>query len=323
MKEWILNKLYEAKSPSTPRFAIQGTVNWMNCLAYFIDNSQYFTNNSLIDFYQTVPLQENKVNSIPLIIENMIMAYHNYSALEIFDTLEKYPNEICRAAIVSWYYSIYFTGSAMVAAATGTQQENHSTTAKVWLNELVNRNFILEPFNFKVDSLVKNQYKQQIKNTRNGNTFDLSYKPTNIEDSKGGILSYLQGTADYLREQKEQKMKNDKEFKNLNVSNFRTKIAREYRDARLVKAKVGFLHEAFRYRGKANYRDSIYLTYGNDYSNEIRQLCKDLKQVSFYFQRMASTYIEKRIGKSDWSFFINDLCENTKLKTSPLYLKNE
>lgn len=323
MSEWILNKLYETKSLPTPRFAIQGTVNWMNCLAYFTENSQCFTNSSLKDFYKDVSRQKSSTNSIPLIIENMVMAYHNHSALETFNTLESYPNEICRAAIVSWYYSIYFTSSAMIAAATGTQQEDHSTTAKVWLNELVNRNFVLEPFSFKVDTLVKDEYKQQIKNIRNGNAFDLSYKPTNIEDSKGGILSYLQGTADYLREQKEERMKNDKDFKDLNVSNFRTKQAREYRDNRLIKSKVGFLHEAFRFRGKANYRDSIYLTYGNDYTHEIRQLCRELKQVSLYFQKMASVYIEKRVGKSDWSFFIDDLSENTKLGTSPLYLKIE
>ena len=67
------------------------------------------------------------------------------------------------------------------------------------------------------------------------------------------------------------------------------------------KKTVSFLHQAFRYRGKVNYRDSMFLTYGEDNTNDIIQLVEDLKTVSEGFQQMSAGYIKAKINKESWT----------------------
>jgi uncharacterized protein (UPF0332 family) len=293
----------------------------MSCLALSVNNSGSFTSESLKAFYKnTKPIAENE-NTLRLIVENMVMAYHYHASLETMNSLTSNQNEICRSAIIAWYYSIYFSSSAMIAAAIGTQQETHASTANCWVKEIALKNLVIEPFSYRLTSLVKAKYESEIKNIRGDNKIDLNNKPANLRDAKGGILSYLQGTADFEREKFELKIKKEKEFKSLNVSDFRTKAAREFRDGKLEKHCVGFLHETFRYRGKANYRDSIYLTYGNDYTEQIKKLCADMQLVSYQFQRMVACYVERRVGAIIWDSFVFDLTKNSTLKLSPDYLK--
>ena len=75
-----------------------------------------------------------------------MMAYHNHVSLIRNLELKSLPYDTCRSAIISWYYSVYFAGSAMIAASSGGQQETHATTANVWKKDLVDRDLILEPF---------------------------------------------------------------------------------------------------------------------------------------------------------------------------------
>ena len=50
-------------------------------------------------------------------------------------------------------------------------------------------------------------------------------------------------------------------FKALAVTDFRKQAARSLRDAAYARRGIAFLHQASRYRGKANYRDAIFLAY--------------------------------------------------------------
>ena len=65
-----------------------------------------------------------------LVFENTMMALHNLSSLKSMnkDVEDKY--DICRSAIISWYYKYLFSASAMVAASSGSIQETHTATAK-------------------------------------------------------------------------------------------------------------------------------------------------------------------------------------------------
>lgn len=69
-----------------------------------------------------------------------------------------------------------------------------------------------------------------------------------------------------------------------------------------------------------NYRDSMFLTYGEDNTNDIIQLVEDLKTVSEGFQQMSAGYIKAKINKESWSLFYNDLSENSRLSVTPEYL---
>ena len=52
---------------------------------------------------------------------------------------------------------------------------------------------------------------------------------------------------------------------------------------KLSRVAINFLTQSYRYRGKANYRDSVYLSYGEDNSNLLNILLKDLELVSKKF----------------------------------------
>jgi hypothetical protein len=111
----------------------------------------------------------------------------------------------------------------------------------------------------------------------------------------------------------EEKIKNSSDFKKLEVTNFRTKAAQELRDAHLAKDCVNFLTQAFRYRGKANYRDSIYLSYGDNHSDDINLFTDDLYQVAKVFIRMSSFYFQRRIEAGIWELFVDDIRKNSRL----------
>ena len=135
------------------------------------------------------------------------------------------------------------------------------------------------------------------------------------------IVSYLNGTWDYEKWRVEERVKTSRDFKTLGVDNFRTKDARMLRDSQLAKNVVNYLVQAFRYRGKANYRDSIFLSYGYDNSEKIEVFVQDLEKVSHAFQRMAAFYLSMRVERGTWSKFTSDLKENSRLSLSVEYLE--
>jgi len=320
MNKWYLQKLYEITDQPTLRFAFQGTINWMRGLA-ILTNEDNFTNEKIQDYYKNVK-QRNKNSDADLVVfENILMSIHNLHSLKLINSKIDTPYSIARTQIISWYYSIYYASSAMIGAYSGNTQETHAGTAKVWQNNIVEHNLAVFPFNLALPTLVEKDYKKEIKNMRNGNTFDLNNYPTNVKEAKGALYSYLQGTASYKKWEVEEKLKKSKEFKKLGVDNFRTKRARELRDSKLQQGMVNFLVQAFRYRGKANYRDSVFLSYGDDRSEELKQFVLDLDTVATAFLKMASTYAKARVHKADWDNFMEDLESNLRFDFDTSILK--
>ncbi|MGM7317808.1 hypothetical protein [Idiomarina sp. ST10R2A5] len=241
------------------------------------------------------------------------MAYHNLASLDAMnnDALDKY--DICRSAIVSWYYSVYFAASAMVAASSGSIQETHTATAKVWQADIAERKLIPYPFDLYLSSLVTTAAEAEISEYRGTNDYDLNHRAHDPDMAHGAIVSYLKGTHKYKKWEAEERIKTSKEFKALNVDNFRKKVARELRDKTLDKGQVNFLIQAFRYRGKSNYRDSIFLSYGDNNEGTIDQFIEDLNDVAFGFLRAASRYCSKRVERGTWARFVEDIEDNTRL----------
>lgn len=72
------------------------------------------------------------------------------------------------------------------------------------------------------------------------------------------------------------------------------------------------MHCAFRYRGKANYRDGIYLTYGQSSATETKAFLEDMAVVSkfMFISGLALAYrspLNPEVVK-----FINDIDTNLK-----------
>jgi len=319
MGEWYLQKLYEITDQPTLRFAFQGTVNWMRGLA-ILTKEYIFTDEKIQDFYKNVKRRNRNTEADLIVFENILMAIHNLHSLKLINTKIENPYSIARTQIISWYYSIYYASSAMIGAQSGNMQETHAGTAKVWQKDIVER-LTMSPFDLSLSTLVEKDFKSTIKTMRNGNSFDLNNYPKNEEEAFGAIFSYLQGTAGYKKWETEENIKTSRKFKELGVDNFRTKVARELRDSKLEKGIVNFLVQAFRYRGKANYRDSVFLSYGDDRSEELKQFVLDLDTVATAFLKMASTYAKARVHKADWDSFVADLETNLRFEFDTSVLK--
>jgi len=312
MSEWLLQRLFQTKDQAIPRFAFQGTVNWMRGLSIIVD-SPLFSDGAIANHYSSVQ-RRHPVNleEDALVMENVLLALHNISSLNSMNiAANKY--DIVRSAIISWYYTIYYFCSAMTLATSGTNLESHAGTARIWQADIVNRKLAIGPFGLSVRDLTPDAIKTTINLLRNGNVFTLPDCPRNVDEAWGVIYSYLGGTADYEKWWIEEELKKSKEFKRLNVTDFRKKDARTLRDSRLSRAMVNFLVQAFRFRGKANYRDSIYLSYGDNRTDAINRFIADLDNVASKFTRMASFYISRRIERDAWGALISDLETNKRI----------
>ena len=128
----------------------------------------------------------------------------------------------------------------------------------------------------------------------------------------GAICSYLRGTAKYEQDRLEEIVRGSREFRGGGFTDFRCNAARALRDAKLCPASVNFVVQAFRYRGKANYRDAIYLSYGNDERERLIQFVRDLAQTSKAFSSMSAHYVARRVVRDDWTSFVEDIAEHAK-----------
>jgi hypothetical protein len=319
MAQWLLNRLFEAKDQPKPRFAFQGTVNWMRALEILVSNGS-FEDEKIKTHYKLVSRRKTNPGADTLAFENMMMAFHNQASLIRLTKDTTHPYDVCRSAIINWYYSTYFTSSAMIAATSGSKQETHAHTAKVWQADIIDSGLAISPFSLNLSSLVEEVIESEISAYRQDNTYDLSTYPENDDEAWGAVISYLKGTRDYEKLRVEERVKDSREYKALGVNNFRKNAARELRDGQLAKNGVNYLIQSFRYRGKANYRDSIFLSYGHDNSEKIEVFVQDLEKVSRAFQRMAACYISRRVEKGTWAEFVADLEENSRLSIKAQYL---
>lgn len=320
MAQWLLNRLFDARNQRNPNFAFQGTVNWMRALALITEEGA-FDDATLDNNYSQVSRRAVNTEADTLVFENMMMAYHNQASLVNLFNDSSHPYDICRSAIISWYYSTYFTCSAMVAAASGSLQETHAQTAKVWQSDIISSGLVMAPFSLNLTSLVEQTVIEEMAAYRQDNEHNLNTYPENNEQAWGAVFSYLKGTWDYEKSKIEERVRKSREFRELGVENFRTRNAQNLRNEHLSRHHVNYLVQAFRYRGKANYRDSIFLSYGYDNTDKVAQFIDDLEAVSKVFQRMAAFYLSKRVERGSWSEFVSDLEENSRLSLEPRYLQ--
>lgn len=320
MSKWLLDRLYDHKDQPTTRFAFQGSINWIRGVSILVD-SGLFSDENLKNHYSSVTRRTVNQEADTRAFENILMSLHNVSATQKFATLEQHHYDVVRSAIVSWYYAVYYASKAMIAATSESDPQTHADTAKVWQNNIVSRGFSVNPFNLSIMDIKTKNVDQVIATLRGTNSYNLNTRPTDIEEATGGVLSYLKGTANYVQWQTEERVKNSREFRALGVSNFRTKVAGEMRDNKFQVGLVNFLTQAFRYRGKANYRDSIYLSYGDNNEAEIKVFIEDLENIASKFLRMASVYVSKRVERGTWNEFTDDIEHNSQLTISTNILK--
>ncbi|MDO9023019.1 hypothetical protein [Zwartia sp.] len=318
MPSWLLDRLFKRQEQPSAQFAFQGTVNWMRALAILADD-QTFSNQALQTKYLLVRRRKANPAADTLAFEMLLMGLHNLYGLKSLCTPETDKYGIVRSAIISWYYCTYYSSKAMIASCSGSDPQTHAKSAKVWQSDIVEAGLAVKPFSFMLSNVVTQTVNLEIAGLRQGNKHDLSLEPKNQVEALGAALSYLKGTAEYIKWQIEEEVKTSRSYRELAIQNFRTAAARAFRDEQLRRESVNFLVQAFRYRGKANYRDSIYLSYGADRTGRITSFVSDLSTVAERFLTMAAHYVARRTERGTWQQFVADMDENLRFE-SPIDL---
>ena len=114
------------------------------------------------------------------------------------------------------------------------------------------------------------------------------------------LREYLKGTAAHYAERVKDRLRPKY------PAGFITNAARAERDIKL-ESEIGFMHCAFRYRGKANYRDALYLSYGSRDPSHAARFVKDLAFVAEAFVLLALVVLEQTHGKATADEFSKDL----------------
>ena len=299
--------LTEDKVPD-PQFVLPSTVNWMRAVAILVKdkNLDFAHANAFFGHVAKSDMSQPQENSV---FEHLLLAVHQLSALRALENVTK-QSDIVRVASVGWYYEIYAAATAMVAAQDGTIQDTHRGTANVWDRQLVQRELILYPFDLRVSTLVKKDAEAEIDHLRQGPKANLVSRPETADDAHRAMCAYLSGTTEWMGWMIREKLRQSAKFKELGLTDFRTKKTQGRRDDRLRKHQVSFLHLAIRFRGKANYREALYLAHGTHVESKISGLVSDMAAILEAFLAMAGAFAFKRLGADLTESFIKDLNVN-------------
>ena len=280
-------------------------MNWMRALAISVESG--FTNSNLRSRFAAVARRQANQEADTLAFAMLLLAAHSVASLRVMSGVPASAYDLVRSAIVSWYYAVYQSSKAMIAAASGADPQTHAKTARVLQADVVARSLLVFPFDFAIVGVTTTTVKAAIGALGKTHPTALQNEPTDGASAKDCLIQYLSGTAAYSRWEAENEVRESREFKALNVSDFRTHAARRIRDEALSREVVNFLVQAARYRGKANYRDAIYLSYGANYGPSIQRLVGDLHDVANAYVRMAAHYVSRRVECGSWQQFVTDV----------------
>lgn len=295
----------------TPEYALQSTVSWMRSLE-FLTRSINFT--TATANYHGLGRRNMGVLVENTVLEQLFLSYHHLSALHAMRHAPVQA-DVARLGILGWYYGISNAASAMTAAQNGSFQEDHAGTARMWDGAIAAQGLAMGPFGWRVTTLVEKDYSSEVEVYRNGNEGSLQWVIASEAEAIGAAASYLKGSAKWHAWKQEVAIRDSREFKALQVDNFRTKAARELRDSRLAGRPIGFVHQASRYRGKANYREALFLAYGKDTDKTLRGFVSDQAAVLRAFLAMAGAFAAKKLGRETWEAFVADVEGNRAFST--------
>jgi hypothetical protein len=201
-------------------------------------------------------------------------------------------------AIVWWYYALYHAVRSMLAAFDGREPDTHRDVVAS-TNELTDK--LPHPFNMVAAHGSGEEYSVTLPNYSHARRHDLITRFDGTRSAAQGILlTYLNGTAGWVVGNVKDRLKQQH-----NLQDFRTTRARQLRDERLP-VKVNILNCVYRFRGKANYRDGLFLSYGDPHNWLTPSFLSDLFTIASFGFVCAFAYAERRIGRNFAADFLND-----------------
>ncbi len=299
-----------------PVFALPATLNWLRALSICLKCRPIDFQGSLSN-YVNIGTRRASLQEQNTVLEQLLFALHQCSALQALRSVTR-KSDIVGVSIVAWYYGIYSAASAMVAAQDGSMQDDHAGTARVWDQQIAMKGLAFFPFGHRLSSLVKITTDSELANYLTGQKFNLAgAAPETEQEANAANIAYLSGNANYWRDRIENDVRDSKEFKAEGFTDFRKVGAKKLRDARFSQRGICFLHQSIRYRGKANYREALYLGYGSSLEGKLEHYIDDLSDVLDAFTSMAGAFCSRRLGKSIWNEFVSDLEVNRSFALRP------
>jgi hypothetical protein len=305
MPQWLLDQVLQVDSDRAPLFALRSTVNFIKALTFEIKAE--YGENPLEQFNTSRTasasnfLRRNRTVPYAVIFEPLFYSLTYAMSLVALSAQAQNRPVTFHSSVVIWYYSYYNAFRAILGATNQMVGDNHRAV----INAVTTlRTQLIHPFNI-------------VANRTNGEIYEVSlpkYPRTVVKNlvepfeatqdaARGMLLQYMKGTADW-----ETKRVKDKMLQEGRYPNFRTQAARAARDRRLPN-QVSMMNCIFRYRGKANYRDAVFFTYGNWQVNDA-SFITDLAESARFAFIMALTATERLIGVNDVKQFIDDLRAN-------------
>lgn len=313
MRPWIsigddwLTTLLRHSEPVNPDFAHASTVHFMRALSLLaepaIHDPQNFLRTTMLPILGRVqPLWPAAVPDearLGLILEQTYRASDLGNALEIVASYVPTGrhHSAMLACIGAWYYAIYSLSRAVLLARGTDPPEHHTGVAHSMVNQAVLR-LMPDPF-----SLLARQSKgmecQLIPGgyPRDSKLLNVT-GPKTLNDAKGVIGAYIAGSWAFYAEAIVEEIKKGHKATRL------IPALQKVRDQRVF--DVGFLHSAFRYRGKAHYRDGIYTSYGHAFAPSDTFL-RDCVRSYQHFSLVAESIVCWSIQKKWYGRYIEDL----------------
>lgn len=307
--------LNEPKGKPEPQFALASTVNWMKALRLIVED-QNIGFKTALSFYASQGKRGMSFLEENTVLEQLFLGLHHLSALNQFRAGTT-SSDYARVGILAWYYGISNAASAMIAAQCGSFQEDHAGTAQQWDEQIATRGLAMVPFSWRVSSLVKGTYEAEIDALRGVSEGKPQTRPVTRDDAIGAAVGYLSGSARWYAWKTEENLRLNRAFKDLQVKDFRTKQAQALRDQWLARKSVGFVHQASRYRGKANYREALFLAYGTSTESGLTGFIEDMHAVLSSFLAMAGAFACRKLGNQLWLDFVADVDAKKAFTASP------
>lgn len=314
---WLFELLTTEERPD-PQFAARSTANWARSLTLEIVEEHGSSPAEQFASCEDIFAAQPKKNATPAsaaifepLFSSLTCSLTVTSAALPENT--RLPHWSLPSLIVWWYYTQYTSVRAMAFAAGTVPRDTHSTTINVFGGNLLDR--MPHPLNMHACWVKNEDFDCRLPGypeaTRADQKLNGTFSTTRAE-ARGNLLAYLNGEAGRQVDDVKQRLLNEFRKEHPELKNFKTRLARQARDEKLQKIIVNFMHCAFRYRGKANYRDAIYLTYGSEPLAESCKLAAALATSAQFAFLCALAFVRHRVGTKDTRNFVEDVVRNLR-----------
>ena len=308
----------EPKGKPDPAFALPSAANWMRALR-LLSVGQGLDFRAAARFYAAAGIAPRAMSGQEenTVLEQLFLALHHLSALQALAATGQ-DTEFGRLGVLGWYHGLANAAAAMTAAQSGSFHEDHASAHRSWDAAIATPGLAMEPFGWRVPDLTSTTIATEAAALRGASGGDLQHTPGSATEARGIAAQYLSGSAKWYAGRVEARLLASPVFKSQSLTSFRTKAARALRDQALGARGIGFMHQADRYRGKASYREALFLAYGSQPAVLLKGFLDDQAHVLQAFVAMAGAFAAARLAPRVWSEFLDDTDARRAFAASPL-----